>query len=87
MVVPIDPKTLTAKDKKKLEATNLIKENIDGRIKRRMCTDISKQGGYLKEGEQVASQTVLLESICTTLVIYAYEGRDVSNFGVPGAYL
>ena len=42
---------------------------------------------YLKENESVASPTVSLEGLITSLIIDAYEGRDVSSFDVPGAYL
>ena len=35
----------------------------------------------------MASPTVLLEGLFTTLVIYAYEGREVATFDVPGAHL
>ena len=42
---------------------------------------------YLKEGETVASPTVSLEALITTLLISAFEDRDVASFDVPGAYL
>ena len=41
----------------------------------------------LKEGESLASPTVFLESLLSTLVIHAYEYRDVDNFDVPGEHL
>ena len=34
----------------------------------------------------MASPMVLLELLFTTLVIYAYEGREVVTFDYPGAY-
>ena len=37
--------------------------------------------------EHYASPTASLESIMTTLMIDAYEGRDVAVSDVPGAYL
>ena len=35
----------------------------------------------------MASPTVLLEGVFTTLVIDEYEGREVSIYHVPGSYL
>ena len=37
--------------------------------------------------ESVALPTVSLESLFTTLVIYAYEERNIYTFDIPGAYL
>ena len=53
----------------------------------RTCADGSSQRQYLKQDESVASPTASLESIITTLLIDAHEGRDVAIFDVPGAYL
>jgi hypothetical protein len=66
---------------------NLIKEKRDSRIKGRTCANGSKQRKYLKEEETIASPTVALESLLTSLVIDVFEGRDVGTFDVPGAYL
>ena len=58
---PIDPDTLSYKDRRKaLDSVNLIKENINGKIKGRTCADGSKQKRYLKEGEIISSPTVSL---------------------------
>ena len=70
-----------------LEAVNLIKEKRNGIIKGRTCANGSKQKRYLKEEDVIASPTVALESLLTSLVIDVYEGRDVGTFDVPGAYL
>jgi len=80
---------MTYEDKTKhtLEAVNLIQEKRSGKIKGRTCADRSKQKRYLKEGESIASPTVSLEALMATLVIDAYEGRDIVTFDVPGAYL
>ena len=84
----VDPKTLTEEEKQQaLDAVNLIKEKRTGEIKGRTCANGSKQHLYLKENESVASPTVSLEGLITSLIIDAYEGRDVSSFDVPGAYL
>ena len=56
-------------------------------IKGRKCDDGSKQHWYLKEKESIASPTVSLEGLLKTLVIDAYEEREVETFEIPGAYL
>ena len=49
VVTPIDPGTLSYKDKRKaLEAFNVIKDKRNGIFKGRICVDISKQKRYLK---------------------------------------
>ena len=66
---------------------NIIKEKINGIIKVRTCANGSKKKRYLKERESAASPTVLLSGLFSTLVINAYEGREVATFDVTGAYL
>ncbi len=46
-----------------------------------------KQRSYLSEYDSVASPTVSLEGIITTLLIGAYEGRKHISFDIPGAFL
>ena len=88
VVIPTDPKLLTPEHKKlALEAVHLIKEKRDGSIKGRTCANGSKQRGYLKEGETVASPAVSMEGIFLTFLIAAYEGRKVVSFDIPGAFL
>ena len=70
-----------------MEAVNLRKEKRDGTIKGRSCENGSNQKQYLKEGESVASPTCALESYMTSLVIDAYEERDIAIYDIPGAYL
>jgi hypothetical protein len=85
---PQDYSKMTNDEKlKTLEAVNLIKEKRDGTIKGRSCANGSKQRKYLKEGESVASPTVSTEANLSTLVIDAFEGRDVAVYDVPGAFL
>ena len=80
--------TLTEVDKQKaIPAVNLIKEKWNGVIRGRSCVDGSKQRKYLKQEESVASHTASLESLLVSLLIDAYEGRDVGTYDVPGAYL
>jgi len=56
-------------------------------LKARSCANGSKQRMYLKEFDTVASPTVSLEGIFTTLLIGAHEGREFISFDVPGAFL
>ena len=66
---------------------NRIKEKINGIIKGRTCANGSKKKIYLKKGETVASTTVLIEVLLSTLMIDAYKVTDVDNFECLGAYL
>ena len=88
VVDPVDPTTITSEEKHQaLEAVNLIKEKRCGHIRGRTCANGSKQRQFLKEGESITSPTVSLEVLLGTLMIDAYEGKDVATFDVPGAYL
>ena len=88
VVVPTDSNSLTSTEKKKaLRAVNLIKEKWNGDIKGRSCVDGSKQRRYLKQDESMSSPTASLESLLVTLLVDAYEDRDVATYDVPGAYL
>ena len=73
--------------KKALDAVNRIELKRDGRVKGRSCTNGSKQRSYFTEYESVASPTVSLEGMLSTLLIGAYEGREHISFDVPGAFL
>ena len=74
VVIPLNPDEITyAKMRQALYSVNLIKEKINGIIKVRTCANGSKKR-YLKYGKSVASLTVFLEGLLTTLVINAYEG-------------
>ena len=88
VVQGIDPSTLSELEKREaLEAVNLIKEKSDRTLKGRTCGDGSKQRRFLKGDENYASPTATLESILITLVIDAYESRDIAIADIPGAYL
>ena len=88
VVVPTDSNSLTALEKSKaLRAVNLIKEKWNGDIKGRSCVDGSQHHRYLKQDEYMASPTAALESLLVTLLVDAYEDRDVGIYDVPGAYL
>ena len=88
VIQPIAFEDLTEKDKKEaLEAVNLIAEKRCGKIKGRTCANGSRQRRFLRSDESYASPTASLEAIMTTLMIDAYEYRDVAVVDVPGAYL
>ena len=88
VIAPIPFEELTEENKRQaLGAVNLIKEKRCGKLKGRTCANGSKQRSFLKDGEDFASPTASLESILTTLVIDAWEKRDVAVADVPGAYL
>ena len=88
VVNAIDPDILSVEEKvKALNAVNLIKQKIDGTIKGRICADGSKQKRYLVKDESVASPTISLESLFTTLVVDTYEENGIDTFDIPGAYL
>ena len=70
-----------------LEAVNLIKEKLYGRIKGMTCVDRSRKCRYTKYGETVASPTVSLYMLFAALVFDMHEGRDMVTFEVPGAFL
>ena len=57
-----------------------------GDIKGRACANDSKQRKYIKK-EDFTSPTVQPDSIILTLVIDAFEGREVATADVKGAYL
>ena len=88
VIEPIKFESLTEENKQEaLEAVNLIAQKRCGRIKGRTCANGSRQRRFLREDESFASPTASLEAIMTTLMIDAYEKRDVAVADVPGAYL
>jgi len=83
-----NPDTIPEVEKKKaLDAVNFIELKRNGRVKARSYANGSKQRMYLKEYDTVASPTVSLEGVFTTLLIGAHEGRQFILFDVPGAFL
>mgnify|MGYP000939170828 CR=1 FL=1 len=88
VIKPISYDKLSDEDKRKaLDAVNIVELKRDGRLKGRSCANGSKQRSYLTEYDSVASPTVSLEGIFTTLLIGAYEQRHHISFDVPGAFL
>ena len=64
----------------------VIKEKWSGVLKGRSCVDGRPQRAYISK-EEAASPTTALESLLITLLIDAWEGRDVATTDVVGAYL
>ena len=88
VITQIDPDTLTVEEKKNaLNAVNSIKLKRDGRVKICSCANGLKQRMNLKKYDTVASPTVSLEEVFTTLLIGAYEERKFISFDIPGAFL
>ena len=88
VVTEIGPDILSAEEKSKaLTAVKIIKQKRDGTIKGRTCADGGNHKIYLVKDESVASPTISLESLFTTLVIDAYEERDIATFNIPETYL
>jgi len=83
----VDPDSLSFEQKKEaLELITLIKLKRCGKVKGRACANGKKQRRYIKK-ETISSPTVQLESLILTLVVAAFEERDVATADVPGAYL
>ena len=88
VIVPILFETLTDNDQKEaLEAVNLIAQKRCGCIKGRTCANGARQRKYIKDIDSFASMTASLEAIMSTLMIDAFEERDIAVADVPGAYL
>ena len=69
-----------------LRALSVIKEKRDGRIKGRTVADGSSQRGkYTKE--ETGSPTISSDALFLTILIDAYENRDVATADITGAYL
>ena len=87
VVDPLNPDLLTPLQKRDaLRTVSLLKEKRSGDLKGRTCADGSVQRKYISK-EDSSSPTVSTEALITTLVIDAYEGREVATCDVVGAYL
>jgi hypothetical protein len=83
----INVKTLTAEQRKgALRALNLIKEKRDGQLKGRTVADGSVQRS-LYDKTETTSPTVSTSALLLSIIIDAYENRDVATADVAGAYL
>ena len=69
-----------------LRMVTVIKEKRCGKIKGRACANGKKQRKWIPP-EDASAPTVALESLIITLLIDAYENRDVATADVAGAFL
>lgn len=83
----MDPTLLSARQKRSaLRAINLIKEKRCGRMKGRSVADGSTERERYA-GVNTSSPTVSTNALMMSMLIDAWEGRDVACADVPGAYL
>jgi len=83
----VDQATLSRKQKRMaLRAINLIKEKRCGKLKGRTVADGSVQRNMCTK-EETASSTVSNDALMLTMLVDAWERRDVGSADVNGAYL
>ena len=83
----VDPTKLTKAEKlAALRALNLVKEKRDGVLKGRTVADGRPQRN-MYDKSQTASPTVATDALFLTILLDAYENRDVGTADVAGAYL
>jgi len=83
----LDPLSLTKEQRQAaLRAINLLKEKRNGDLKGRTVADGRKQRPLYTKAE-TASPTVSTVALMLTIMIDAYERRDVATADVAGAYL
>ena len=84
---PLDAFTMTDEQKaESLRALSVIKEKRNGTIKGRTCADGSKQQGKFSKAE-TGSPTIANDALFVTVLVDAFERRDVATADVVGAYL
>jgi hypothetical protein len=84
---PLDAMTITAEQRKEsLRALSVIKEKRDGRIKGRTVADGSQQRDKYAN-VATGSPTVSNDALFLTIMINAFEKRDVATADIAGAYL
>jgi Reverse transcriptase (RNA-dependent DNA polymerase) len=84
---PLDAFAMTDEQKTDaLRAISVIKEKRDGTIKGRTCADGSTQHGKFTKAE-TGSPTIANDALYLSVMIDAYERRDVATADVAGAYL
>ena len=84
---PLDPTQLDRAQKKSaLRAINLIKEKRCGRLKGHTVADGRPQKGLYKKSE-TASPTVSTDALMVSIIVDAFERRDVATADIAGAYL
>lgn len=83
----LDPATLTRAQKKSaLRAINVFKEKRCGKLKGRTCADGRSQRN-MYDKSQTASPTIATNALMLSIIIDAFEDRDVATADVAGAYL
>jgi hypothetical protein len=84
---PLDAFKLTDTQKAEaLHALSVIKEKCCGKLKGRMVADGSAQRGKYSK-EETGSPTIASDALFLTIMIDAYENRDVATADISGAYL
>ena len=84
---PLDPRKFTRAQKKAaLRAINLIKEKRCGRLKGHTVADGTLQKGMYDKTE-TASPTLATDSLMVSIIVDAFECRDVATADITGAYL
>ena len=84
---PIHAVSLTKEQRKAaLRAISLIKEKQGGTLKGRSVADGRPQQ-YLYDRSETASPTVATDALLLTIIIDAYESRDIATANIAGAYL
>jgi len=85
---PMDASMLTHEQKRAaLRAINLIKEKRSSVLKGRTCTDGSAQRTMYMKEDKTASPTVSTDALMLSLMIDAFEHRDMATADVVGAYM
>jgi Reverse transcriptase (RNA-dependent DNA polymerase) len=83
----VDSRSLTTDQRRAaLRAINLIKEKRSGVLKGRTVADGRAQR-FLYEKSETASPTIATDALMLSIIIDAYEGRDVATADIAGAYL
>jgi hypothetical protein len=83
---PLDPNKLTRGQKKEvLHALNFLKEKCYGTLKGRTCADGRSQR-TLYDKSQTACPTVSTDALMLSIIVDAFERRDIATADVTGAY-
>jgi len=84
---PVDATKLTYEEKAKaLDLLTMVKKKRCGKVKGRACVNGKRQRKYMQK-EDVSSPTIQLESLILSLIVDAFERRDIATADIAGAYL
>jgi hypothetical protein len=84
---PVNARLLTPEQRRgALRAINLIKEKRTGVLKGRTVADGSIQRSLYNKAE-TASPTIATDALMLSIIVDAYENRDVATADIAGAYL